>query len=388
MSQKHAFVILVLAAIIISVASASAFTETRNGRQYTTSLEGGGIINPTLSFNATDGYLVPDYPNNTYTVYGTVESYDTQDWEDGTGGAITLMIDNNSQILTSSPIVFKQWYQAGINVGVQTMGYAESTNGINWTKYPLNPMQGIGNGVAGGSVIKHNGIYYMFLTHQSGMNVLQSANGISWSSLATDIITKNSTWGASTMWYQYVWVEGSTWYMLYSECPANNQWAIGLATASQPQGPWSEYSKNPVVTRPGGFVGLPEYVYKDSKGYYWLWTGIGDTPSGPMIKSDVGRYRTNEPNNLTAWSQNPATPIYVGSGITETAGNAYRQEGFGIPSVRYNNLTYIFGDYAVENYQNNYVGDTHMGVITTELTLDQIITTNQQYPDMKGVVGI
>lgn len=386
MKQKHAISILVIAAIIISVASASAFTETRNGHQYTTSLEGAGIINPTLSFNATDGYLVPDSPNSTYTVYGTVDSYDTQAWMGKSGGGITIISDTDPKILTNRSVVFKQWYQSGTPLASQAIGYAESTNGITWIDYASNPLTSAGSGITG-SVVKYGGTYYMFRTDTNAMDILTSADGLSWSLSQNDIITKNSTWGSNSMWYEHVWNEGSNWYMLYSEWKINGEGSNGLATSQSILGPWSEYSKNPIISKADGQVGLPSYVFKDSKGYYWLYVGCSDTASTASYKSYGARYRSTNPNNLTSWDRNPITPIYEGSGVNETPENAYRQAGFGIP-VRYNNLTYIYGNYAVKNYQNNYVGDTHLGLITTPLTLEQIITTGEQYPDLKGVMGI
>lgn len=371
---------------IIFPASASTYRYNHDGRGYVATIEGGGVINPTLSFNMTDGYLIPDSPNASYTVVGTVHSYDTQAWMGKSGGGITIMVDTNPKIFTNRTHVFKQWYQAGTPLNQQTMGYAESMNGINWTDYSGNPLTGVGYGVTG-SVVKYEGTYYMFRTDTTAMDILTSTDGLSWSLSNDNIIVKNATWGAASMWYEHVWKEGSTWYMIYSEWSASHVASNGLATAPSITGPWTEYSRNPVVANGNGVAALPSEIYKDGKGYYWLYIGCSDEGTLQSYRSYGARYRSNNPNDLTSWSRNPATSIYEGNGITETPENAHRQAGFGIP-VRYNNTTYIYGNYAVKNWQGNYVGDTHLGVITTPLTLEQIITTDERFPDLKGVMGI
>lgn len=384
--MKRLIPLLVIMALVVPVSSASVYKYTQGGKQYVASLEGGGVINPNLTFNMSNGYLVPDNPNNTYTVYGTIDSYDTQAWMGKSGGGITIMVDTNPKIFTNRSHVFKQWYQAGTPINQQTIGYAESINGINWTDYTSNPLSGVGYGVTG-SVVKYGDTYYMFRTDTNAMDILTSSDGLSWSLSQNDIITRNVTWGSNSMWYEHVWNEGSNWYMLYAEWKTNGEGANGLATASSITGPWTEYSGNPIITRSGGQVGLPSKVFKDSKGYYWLYVGCSDTPSTASYKSYGARYRSVNPNNLTAWVQNPNSSIYEGAGVNETSANAHRQAGFGIP-IRYDNKTYIYGNYAVQNWTNNYVGDTHLGLVVTPLTLEQIISTNEKYPDLKGVMGI
>ena len=85
------------------------------------------------------------------------------------------------------------------------------------------------------------------------------------------------------------------YYMWYSGYGSDHKWAIGLATASSPLGPWKKYEKNPIMDDFGYVGGVVKY-----QGQYYLYTAhpigstgadyspmslaIADKPEGPYTE--------------------------------------------------------------------------------------------------------
>jgi hypothetical protein len=384
--SKYIAVIL-LGVCLVGTVFGSTYSYTYNGVSYVATVSGAGISNPTLAFNLSNGYIVPQNPNATYSVYFPVENFQEQSWMSNTGGAISIFPDSNPQILNGNATVLKEWFQAGTGSG-QKMGYAESIDGINWYFYSGNPITSY---MVGGNVVKYGGNYYMFGYQGSGINVLESSNGVTgWSTIATGILPA-SNWDTYYQLYDVVWVNGTTWNILYSGCTSAGAWGIGYANASSPSGPWTEYAGNPVITKPASVNTLLGTVYRDSQGYYWLWCGGSQIDSTSTIRTDTVRFRSTFPNEVSSWVQNPSNAsgtyyqyLYVNNTITETDGNANRQEQCSGIRFIYNGLTYIYCDYT----STSVAGNVYTGLLTTPLSEDNIIATNETIPDIKGLIGI
>ncbi len=83
-----------------------------------------------------------------------------------------------------------------------------------------------------------------------------------------------------------------------------NRWSIGLATASSPDGPWTKYSKNPVID---GFGYVSSVVKKDGKYYLYSEHPIGSSADdyGPMSLAVA-----DAPEGpWVPWSGNPVLPV-------------------------------------------------------------------------------
>ena len=365
--------------LLITAVGASTFTYSVGGSSYIASLAGGGVINPTLSFNLTNGYLVPDNPNATYTVYAPVTTYNTQGWESPGGGEITILYDTTPVVLVGNSSVFKKWYQASSSP--QKMGYAESTDGITWFKYASNP---IVSGYFGGSVVKYSGTYYMFASSDgSHVTRLHSSDGVtSWVNDGYVAAYTGSWVTVGNLWYQGVWMDSpGNWKMLVSGHNNTNVWAIGLWESSAPDAAsWTANANNPVIQVPAsgngtGLVYLPSGMYKDPLGYTWCWVSAANSPSAAASNTDTMRYRTTNPNDLTSWSQNPTMYINVGptrgvSDPTDWQGRAPQQY------VRVGNYTYDFYTYNT----NGHPG--YDGLLKTQLRIDQIVATNEMFPNL------
>jgi len=378
MSKKTILLTLVVLLIsIVCVVSASTFMYSLSSKNYTASIAGDGVINTALSFNLTNGYFVPDHPENTYNVYNQTIIFNTQAWESPGGGSITTIYDTNPVILVGNTSVFKTWYQAGITP--QAMGYAESTDGITWYKYTSNP---IISGYMAGDVVKDNGVYYMFAENPSSATTVQkfvSSNGVNWT-LIGSVITAPGGW-ATYVLHQDVWKESeNNWKMLVSGNDAGNDWGIGLWEATSVNGSWTQSSFNPVLTKTSsgygdGLVYLPSGTYKDPNGYTWTWVSAADDASAAASYTDTMRFRTNNPNNLTAWSANPIT--YLNLGPTRYTGYPGDWQGRAPQDyIRVGNFTYEF-------YTYNTAGNPgYNGMIKTPLRIDQIVATDEMYPNL------
>jgi hypothetical protein len=376
MSMKTILIIIIILILTGFVADASNFKYYSGGNNYSTSLAGDGVINPSLTFNVTGGYIVPDHPENLYQVYNQTIVFNTQAWESPGGGSISTMYDSNPVILNGSSYVFKTWYQAGSSP--QCMGYAESTNGYNWTKYASNPVI---SGYMAGKVVKENGVYYMFVENPVAPTWVQkyfSTDGVTWT-FAGQIITAPGGW-ATYFLHQDVWKDSDNhWKMLVSGANASS-WSVGLYESTSVNGTWTASAFNPVIQKTitgngSGLVYLPSGTYKDNNGYTWTWISAANNFTAAASYTDTMRFRTTNPNNLTSWSANPIS--YLNLGLSRYMGYPGDWQGRSPQDyVRYNNMTYEFYTYNTAGHPG------YNGLLITPLRIDHIVATDEMYPNL------
>src|ERR1035437_1039643 len=123
----------------------------------------------------------------------------------------SVIYEGNAQILSGT--VFKMWFGTGAGVL-----YAESIDGISWTRYGSNPVISIAAEVFP-KVFKHGSTYYCYVGPVAGpIAVYTSADGIAWTlQNASALTTVAATWeslyilslnvglvdGAGTWWGYY-----------------------------------------------------------------------------------------------------------------------------------------------------------------------------------------
>lgn len=142
---------------------------------------------------------------------------------------------------------YQMWY-AGSNDTCRQIGYALSTDGINWTKHTGNPVIKIGERgatddlvVSPGAVVYDGTRYHMYYTARSYMNAgtichAVSSDGISWTKDETNnpILTR----GTAGWWDDYglsagpVLKQGTEWKMWYNGFRSDTRWHSGIATSS------------------------------------------------------------------------------------------------------------------------------------------------------------
>jgi len=184
-------------------------TDTRDRILYAESSDGlnwikkGAVIDAGSDYNANDPTVVK--VGNTYYMYFTVslvslidriESATSQDGIHWTkrGAAIEIgPYEWNARFVARPTVIyddgiFKMWYDttSGTDyfapITEQSIGYATSSDGLVWNKYP-NP---VFSGFAAVDVTKWQGVYFMLLQGAwQGTLLATSADGISWQSKGT-----------------------------------------------------------------------------------------------------------------------------------------------------------------------------------------------------------
>ena len=103
-------------------------------------------------------------------------------------------------VIQEGPTSYKMWYSGRDADGIWHIGYATSSDGINWLKHPSNPVRDSGQDnwnnvyVHGPSILYEDGLYKMWL-HTVGddgsgrtpyMAYATSTNGITWTLATTN----------------------------------------------------------------------------------------------------------------------------------------------------------------------------------------------------------
>lgn len=195
----------------------------------------------------------------------------------------SVLYEGNPQILTGHSEVFKMWYRLGWSQA--SIGYAESSDGLSWTKYSGNPVLTSGNPYCP-YVFKYGSTYYLYVTDDFGsLNLYTSNNGLSWGGYSGNpVLTLGSGWDGRAIGNVCVWVEGGTWHMVYEAM--GSQWNLGLATSSDGKA-WTKYSGNPVLIDGGG----PDVIKQGSM--YYMWFHAGQLPTQIYLATST---------NLVTWS--------------------------------------------------------------------------------------
>jgi hypothetical protein len=276
---------------------------------------------------------------------------------EGTGTVEPNVIwDGNVQILAADS-VFKMWYR-GDNGATQNIYYAESIDGIVWTKMTMPVLTGYTQPF----VFKYGFTYY-FYGSNGNLAEYTSSNGITWSLVTANALNvgEGGAWDHQVIANSFVWVESGTWHMLYEAC-ANTSYiySIGLATSANGT-TWTKSLSNPVLTGSGEFGG--PFLYK-SGATYWVWV---HTASSGNLPTDIRRYYSS---NLTSWTKSPSHPTLSRTTTDEGVGNSRGQIG-DVSMVQVNDKTYIY--YDITNDQTNF----KISLAKADLSKSQIVTTSE-----------
>lgn len=150
-------------------------------------------------------------------------------------------------VMYEGPGNWKMWYDAMNGAGVwDKLGFATSVDGINWSKYGSILNRGEAgqwddNVIHHPAVIKYSGIYYMFYAGvkapsniQFDIGLATSSDGINWTKEPTNpVIPRGSagSWDSSYVRPSNPVLIGSLWHMWYWGTNGTTH-AIGLATSS------------------------------------------------------------------------------------------------------------------------------------------------------------
>jgi uncharacterized delta-60 repeat protein len=206
----------------------------------------------------------------------------------GAGGSWESTHVGYPVVMRDSDGTYKMWY-AGHDGSTWRIGYATSSDGINWNKYSGNPVLNLGAGgswddahVLTGKVIKENGIYKMWYSGHNGSNwrigYATSSDGINWSKYSGNPVLNlgaGGSWDDAHVYISSVIKDRDGTYKMWYTGHSGSNTRIGYATSSDGIN-WSKYSGNPVLNLGAGGSWDDVHVYgpmvmKDGDGRYRLW---------------------------------------------------------------------------------------------------------------------
>ncbi len=209
---------------------------------------------------------------------------------------------------------YKMWY-SGYNSDFarpKFLGYATSSDGINWTRYSDKPIF-YEKWVEDMFVVKQDDKYYMYAEGENDVaHLLTSPNGIDWEEqgdlilLTTEGDSIPGPYGTPT-----VWIENGKWYLFYER----DDLGIWLAT-SDDKITWQNIQDEPVLALGPdnydiGAVAANQVVkYKDRYYIYYHATDRMDWqhPSSPVIWTSNVAMSTD----LIHWEKYPENPFVDG----------------------------------------------------------------------------
>lgn len=225
---------------------------------------------------------------------------------------------------------WKMWYTGydDTRPGKKMLGYATSTDGFKWERFPRNPIVA-DVWVEDVCIVPVNGIYYMFAEGEGDiMQLHTSRDGLDWKHEGRVDIRKvdgtpipEGPYGTPTAWY-----EDGTWNLFYER----GDHGIWLARSTDTKVFTNVQDEPVMVPGPENYdrdqVAMNQIIrYKDR--YYAICHGAKDstTPKTPRVWST---WIASSPDLIhwTKYSRNPLQPIAENksSGLLIHDGHAYR----------------------------------------------------------------
>ncbi|MFZ1751622.1 MAG: hypothetical protein WAU01_15595, partial [Saprospiraceae bacterium] len=236
---------------------------------------------------------------------------------------------------------YMMWY-IGLSNGRGYTLYAESLDGINWVRPVQSPVlspgpQGSWDSwmAAAGPVIKENGLYKMYYQGYSdpyglyGIGLATSTDGIVWEKYPTPVLYGTTGWQRQIGANSILKING-IYYMYYAGQYQTGEGSIGLAMSNDGMS-WTKYSGNPILVASENWeengISWPGVVF-DNGVFKMVYMKIGNSSNAfgmatssdgkNWIKSDANPIFKAE-NTSNGWaSYDIAYPSFI------KAGNGYR----------------------------------------------------------------
>ncbi len=229
---------------------------------------------------------------------------------------------------------YRVWYEAVADETYTTVGYATSSDGIDWTKQgpvlaPSAPWEG--NEVSPNSMLFEDGVYALYY-HAGGSDLVNrrvgratSADGLVWSKDGDPMLDlgPSGAFDDEQVAEPRVFHIGSEYRMYYTgRNEQTNETALGMATSADGVS-WTKHAGNPILsgTAWGNFWGGAFFF----EGNRWhLWHGVTDGTSSSLhyASSADGVVWTAGPANPVL-TQNP-DPLAADNGLVGDSVSGYR----------------------------------------------------------------
>jgi predicted GH43/DUF377 family glycosyl hydrolase len=210
--------------------------------------------------------------------------------------------------------VYRMWYSGytGADSDPKYLGYATSTDGINWTRYSDRPIFE-DKWTEDMFVLKYGDLYYMYAEGKNDVaHLLISPDGINWEEQG-DLRILDTAGDPIPPPYgtPVIWIEKGVWHLFY-ERDDNGIW---LAT-SEDQRTWKNVDDDPVIRKgpdsyDEGAVAANQVIRYEDK-YYLYYHGSSNPDwanpeSGALWTSSVA-----VSSDLLHWEKYPGNPIVEG----------------------------------------------------------------------------
>jgi predicted GH43/DUF377 family glycosyl hydrolase len=175
---------------------------------------------------------------------------------------------------------FHMWFH-GFDGERFRCGYATSPDGSSWTKYSGNPVIDVGppgsfdeSGVLSRSVVFDGETYRMWYTGQDLPNLLwsigyaESPDGISWTKHPSPVLTASEPWESFDVGIPSVVFDGSIYHMWYTGNWPPSSWRIGYAY-SRDGIEWAKNVDNPVIGSSQEPAGAAAVFFDGSTYHMW-----------------------------------------------------------------------------------------------------------------------
>ncbi len=191
----------------------------------------------------------------------------------GTPGSWDEFAGERAPFVIKEGGVFKMWYESG---EPRQLGYATSPDGVNWTKYPGNPIlspgpDGFDQEVVGHGAVLHEGVYKLWY-HAMGdegpiIAYATSPDGVSWTKQGPVLHPQGGGWDEFAVWGPSVLRYNGLYWMWYGGAGPQGPPAIGVATSFDGIN-WTRTGTAPVISE-GNPIGDPHVLLHGSIFKMW-----------------------------------------------------------------------------------------------------------------------
>lgn len=199
------------------------------------------------------------YLNRKYDI-NYAESNDGYNWQPRSGSAVISSGPEGAWdsyavypgAVMKEGSVYKMYYVGVTSInGDSYVGYATSTDGINWSKHP-NPVIAFQyRRMAVNTVLKYADNYYLYYnytdtrTGETGIGMTTSADGLAWTNVKDNILTISQPWETNYLISPCVRIENGIFVMYYGTLSNN---AFGTAVSTDGIN-WKKSTNNPIFTQ-------------------------------------------------------------------------------------------------------------------------------------------